>query len=500
MGRRSSKAAHAAGVVPGFDTVGMNILPGVSMPEWAEVPATAEPGVVEASTPEDVEASEVAAAYAAHAAQATAAAPAAPAAPVAHAAHAAPAAAGVPAATDQAAPERAYAMAGAGAMAGAAPMAGPPPAGAAYGAPPAGGAYGPPAQGFPEPSRYPAAPAAGLGAPAPAQMSTYADPGYAAAPAAPPMQDPEGSPAPYAAQDMSAGLPGSTQTLAPPAPGGTQAAPGQPLAPPPAHPGEPQQSPDPQMSAQAPSPTEAWRSNERPELSPEHVALLSWWADMIAAGQFPPPPGADGPNAAPPAPAKRTFPRKAVAIGVAALAAVGLAVAVGPKVLAGSEPAVVVPATEVVLPASVSSLVLITDPQVGEGMRPLLGFGVRPAGVTVTGAYGVDPAGPLAVAALATTIGAPADDAGQISAWSQRTGSTVGEPLVGSGESQGVTCVTASEAPSVPAGSFCVWTGTGMRGQTYSVAMSAEDAAALTTQLRATTTNSADAAAAEPAA
>jgi len=221
---------------------------------------------------------------------------------------------------------------------------------------------------------------------------------------------------------------------------------------------------------------------------------------MIAAGQFPPPPGADGPNTAPPAPAKRAFPRKAVAIGVAALAAVGLAVAVGPKVLAGSEPAVVVPATEVVLPASVSSLVLITDPQVGEGMRPLLGFGVRPAGVTVTGAYGVDPAGPLAVAALATTIGAPADDAGQISAWSQRTGSTVGEPLVGSGESQGVTCVTASEAPSVPAGSFCVWTGTGMRGQTYSVAMTAEDAAALTTQLRATTTNSADAAAAEPAA
>ena len=115
MGRRSSKAAHAAGVVPGFDTVGMNILPGVSMPEWAEVPAAAEPGVVEASTPEDVEASEVAAAYAAHAAHATAAAPAAPAAP---AAHAAPATAEVPAATDQAAPERAYAMAGAAPMAG----------------------------------------------------------------------------------------------------------------------------------------------------------------------------------------------------------------------------------------------------------------------------------------------------------------------------------------------------------------------------------------------
>jgi hypothetical protein len=491
MGRRSGRAAHAAGVVPGFDTVGMNILPGVSMPEWAEAPAAAEPGVVEASTPEAVEAEEVAAAYAAHAAHATAPAPAAP------AAHAAPAAAEVPAATDQAAPERAYAMAGAGAMAGAAAMAGPPPAGAAYGAPPAGGAYGAPAQGYPEPSRYPAAPAAGLGAPAPAQMSTYADPGYAAAPAAP--QDHAGSPATAGTQDMSAAAPGTTQTLAPPAPTGTQTAPGHPLAPPPPHTGEPQQAAGTEMSAPAPSPTETWRSTDRPELSPEHVALLSWWADMIAAGQFPPPPGADGPNAAPPAPAKRAFPRKAVAIGVAALAAVGLAVAVGPKVLAGSEPEVVVPATEVVLPASVSSLVLITDPQVGEGMRPLLGFGVRPAGVTVTGAYGVDPAGPLAVAALATTIGAPADDAGQISAWSQRTGSTVGEPLVGSGESQGVTCVTASEAPSVPAGSFCVWTGTGMRGQTYSVAMSAEDAAALTTQLRATTTNSADAAAAEPA-
>ena len=495
MGRRSSKAARTAGASPSYDTVGMNILPGVSMPEWAEVPAAAESGVVEASTPEDVE--DVAAAYAA---------------PDAPAAHAAPE---VPAAAPEAAPERAYAMAGA--MAGAAAMAGAP---AMAGPPPAGGAYGPPDHGYAEPSRYPAAPAAGLGAPAaglgapaaglgapaaglgapaPAQMSTYADPGYAAAPAAPPTPDHLGSAAPSAAQDMSGGMPGSTQTLAPPAPGGTHMAPGQPLAPPPARPGEPQQASSPQMSAEAPLPTDAWRSNDRPQLSPEHVALLSWWADMIAAGQFPPPPGADGPNVAPPAPAKRAFPRRAAAIAVAVLAAVGLAVAVGPKVLGGSEPAVVVPATDVVLPASVGSLVLITDPQVGDGMRPLLGFGVRPAGITVTGAYGVDPAGPLAVAALATTIGAPADDAGQISAWSQRTGSTVGEPLIGSGESQGVTCVTASEAPSVPAGSFCVWTGTGMRGQTYSVAMSAEDAAALTTELRATTTNTADAAAAAEA-
>jgi hypothetical protein len=124
-------------------------------------------------------------------------------------------------------------------------------------------------------------------------------------------------------------------------------------------------------------------------------------------------------------------------------------------------------------------------------MRPLLGFGLRPAGVTVTGAYGTDPAGPLALAAMATTIGAPADDAGQIAAWSQRTGSVVGEPVVGTGESQGVTCVTATEAPSVPAGAFCVWTGTGMRGQTFAVATTAEDAQALTTQLRATTTSTA---------
>ena len=156
---------------------------------------------------------------------------------------------------------------------------------------------------------------------------------------------------------------------------------------------------------------------------------------------------------------------------------------------------VVVPATEVALPASVGDLVLITDSQVGNGMRPLLGFGVRPAGVTVTAAYGIDPAGPLAVAAMATTMGAPADDAGQIAAWSQRTGSTVGQPLVGTGASQGVTCVSGLEAPSVPAGSFCVWTGTGMRGQTYSVAMSAEDAQALTTELRSTTTNSSGASA-----
>lgn len=140
------------------------------------------------------------------------------------------------------------------------------------------------------------------------------------------------------------------------------------------------------------------------------------------------------------------------------------------------------------MPAGVGDLVAMTEPQASESIQPLLGFGLRPKGVTVTGAYGTAAQGPLVLAAMATTVGAPSDAAGQIATWSQRTGSAVGEPVAGAGASQDVTCATAAETPSVPAGAFCVWSANGMRGQTYSVGMSPEQAQALTAQVRDTTT------------
>jgi hypothetical protein len=36
MGLRSSKSSPVPGAVPSFDTVGVTILPGVALPEWAE--------------------------------------------------------------------------------------------------------------------------------------------------------------------------------------------------------------------------------------------------------------------------------------------------------------------------------------------------------------------------------------------------------------------------------------------------------------------------------
>ncbi len=130
-------------------------------------------------------------------------------------------------------PARAYAMAGA-AMAGVA-MAG------AVADAPAG--FGHAEYAYAEPSRYPAAPTAGLGA--------------AWAPVAPADTD--------------------TRTLTNPTP----------TAPEPA-------LPEPRVEAPAGSLTqvasgEAAAPADLASLSPQHVALLSWWADMIATGQVPNP-------------------------------------------------------------------------------------------------------------------------------------------------------------------------------------------------------------------
>ena len=237
------------------------------------------------------------------------------------------------------------------------------------------------------------------------------------------------------------------------------------------------------------TPSSGWKSPERPELSPEHVALLSWWADMIAAGQFPAPPGTASP-AAPVADKsdRRSFPLKAAAVSLVAIAAVGTAAVLGPKILSSDDP-IVVPATEVTLPATVGALVAITDPAVGAELETLLGFGLRPAGVTVTNAYGSAAMGPLGLAAMATTMGAPAEAVGQIATWAERTGATVAPSVAGTGTNEGITCAAVEAIPEAQPGSFCVWSAAGKRGQTYAVAMSVEDAQALTNQLRTSVTS-----------
>ena len=209
---------------------------------------------------------------------------------------------------------------------------------------------------------------------------------------------------------------------------------------------------------------------------------------MIAAGQFPAPAGTPTTEAsAPEKKPRRSFPVKAAALGLIAVVAIGAAAVVGPKVMASSDP-VVVPATELSLPATVGDLVTITNPAVGTELETLLGFGLRPAGVTVTNAYGTVPEGPLAMAAMATTMGAPAEAVGQIATWAERTGATVAPSVAGTGANEGITCAAVEAIPNAQPGSFCVWSASGKRGQTYSVAMSVEEAQALTNQLRSTVT------------
>ncbi|HYN57057.1 MAG TPA: hypothetical protein VES03_07650 [Motilibacterales bacterium] len=205
---------------------------------------------------------------------------------------------------------------------------------------------------------------------------------------------------------------------------------------------------------------------------------------MIAAGQVPAPAGTVMPEAgAAQKPDRRSFPLKAVAVSLVAIAAVGTAAILGPKILASDEP-VIVSVPEVSMPATVGGLVAITGPEVGAELETLLGFGLRPAGITVTNAYGPAAVGPLAMAAMATTVGAPAEAVGQIAAWAERTEATVAPSVAGTGANEGITCAAVETLPEGQPGSFCVWSAGGKRGQTYAVAMSVEDAQALTSQLR----------------
>jgi hypothetical protein len=86
---------------------------------------------------------------------------------------------------------------------------------------------------------------------------------------------------------------------------------------------------------------------------------------------------------------------------------------------------------------------------------------------------------------MATTAAAPEDAAAQLTAWSERTGATVSEPVTGSGATDGVSCAEVTENPAGPTGSVCVWSATGMRGQTYMVASSTDTALQRTADLRA---------------
>jgi hypothetical protein len=495
MGRRSSKSSPAAGAAVAFDTVGMTILPGRSLPEWAE-PAAAAAEAAAQSGPELI-ADAPAAPLEQEISPAAQDTPTPSQVPEAWAAAAAPVGAPRSAMPQESmTPGPAMAMAGAAAVGGSAPGL---------------GGYGQhPAQGYPpEPSRYPAAPAAGLAAMAASTVAPQA------APPAPP-QSPAFGPTPAApayGQGWPASAPGahagsadagpvmSTTTFpAPPAPPAagehtagtvataTYATDPHPAAEPGASHHEGTGTGAPVATAPTDAPSNEWKSPERPELTPQHVALLSWWADMIAAGQFPAPPGTAGAEeSAPVTRPRRSFPIKVAAVGLVAVAAIGAAAVVGPKVMASSEPAVV-GATEVSVPATVGPLVAITDPAVGSELETLLGFGLRPAGMTVTSAYGTTAAGPLAMAAMATTMGAPAEAVGQIATWAARTGATVAPSVAGTGANEGITCAAVEAIPEGQPGSFCVWTGSGERGQTYVVGTSVEEAQALTSQLRSAVT------------
>jgi hypothetical protein len=543
MGRRSSKAGGGVDATPDFDTVGMTILPGHPLPEWAAEPdpnAMARPvgaefgveAVHESSAaenaPEDLTAAaELAAAELVAAQMVAAGVPAgvgagAPAtAPYGHpagpppgipAAYTASPAAGIPHPTS---PPPGYGHSPAAPAPGMpGPVAGAAVAGAAFAtsagiaAPPAPAPPSAPAPmgapaGYGQPGQVPSAAPGGAFPPGMAGAGSYSDP-QASAPgsgptAGPSAQTPPGFGGPQAmahpGQPPTQG-PGQAPVAAPPgmAPGATMTAPPPSGAPTRDH----VHAPDAHSGA---SPSEGWAAPDRPELSPEHVALLTWWADMIAKGQFPGPvPGAE-PQEQPAAPPKAARTRKPtprdsgarsrlVALGLGGIVLVGLGVAFGPKIVSAfaDEPAPV-PPTELQMPASVGvDLVAVTSPEIDAQMQQLVGVGLRPAGVTVSAAYGTDPAGPVALAATATTVVVSDDAATQLAAWAQNSGIATAEPVAGTGTTEGITCAAVVEADTVPMGSRCLWSGTGMGGRTYVVATDPETALVRTAELRTAVT------------
>ncbi len=514
MGRRSSKRSQSAWDTPGFDTVGMTILPGVSLPTWAE------PGAADAD-PADADAIADATTSGAAGAAATDPVGHRPSAPQDWASAAATMAAEELEESsaddlDPSLPEPSQgdvpAMVGASMMAGAttaalatgAMPADPTPPGAPqaflaesaspFDLSPAGAEAGSVAQATPPPllpappRPGPASPAmVGQTAPTPTAPAGGAD-------AAPSGVSPRSAPPSSWATGGDAGSwPGGAPagTRAPETPAasvGRQTAEG-PVATAPSRTPAPADA-DPQATPAAPPmPSDGWNDADRPQLSPEHVALLTWWAQMIEAGQLPAPPGADEANGAQ-AERPHRFPKRAAIIAVALVVVAALLAAVGLRMLGTGAQPEAAPAADVTLPAAVGDLVALTATEAADGVEAATGFGLRPAGVTVTGAYGPRVEGPLRFVAMATSVAAPQGAAAQIAAWAQRTGAKVGDPVVGEGATLGVTCATASDAAGLPDGSLCVWTSTSTRGQSYAMGMEIADAADLTAELRGTTTTS----------
>ncbi len=496
MGRRSKAGQQDASTV-GFDTVGVTILPGRPLPMWAATaaaealadeppPAAPEPMAAApepvAAAPEPVDA---AAAW-----DAPAPAPGWPAAPDA-------------AGTGVVAPVPAMAMAGA--MAASYPRGAEP----GYGQPGAGSPGGFAAGGYPV-GGYGAGFGAGVAGPSAALQAPTAP--APTAPTAPP-----GFPAPGGPRDGSvlpgaAAGPAGTASMAavaaqaPPVPPHPTQAPAAPAAAAPAAPpsAEPTQALAEDAAPAAPS--QVWGSEERPQLSPEHVALLTWWAEMIQTGQLPGPVpaaanGATGTQRATGRAARtasseveRRERRRAMGVAALILGAVVLAataVLAGPKLVAavaGEPEPVAAPVTALAMPAGVGELVALPEDTAQAALEPVLGLGLRPSGATVTQAYGTGPDAPMVLAALASTAPAAGDATAQADAWAQRMGATLGESVTGTGTAAGISCTAADGLSGAPAGSVCFWTDPTARGQAYVVGAEPDDALERTAQVRSAIT------------
>ena len=130
----------------------------------------------------------------------------------------------------------------------------------------------------------------------------------------------------------------------------------------------------------ASAPSTEWHSPTRTELSPEHVALLAWWADMIAKGQLPAPNDAATPAAGSadvPQPAKRGFRRRRAAHSTP------------------PEPAAVTAGA-----ATLASAVAATSPQAGTAPAGTAPVGAMPAG---TAPAGTIPAGSITAGSAPTS-------------------------------------------------------------------------------------------------
>ncbi len=263
---------------------------------------------------------------------------------------------------------------------------------------------------------------------------------------------------------------------------------------------------------------ESWGDPARPmpDLAPDQLALVQQLAAILARGDDPatvvsaalsgaagsdpgapasvpgvlpglipdPSPGAAGARATGDGPPRRRRGPLLAAGAVVLVAGTGAAMAlVGIPMLRGDDTQQAAAAPTLRMPSAVGDLVVVTDPQVGDALTPLIGFGLRPHGATVTAGYGPTATGALTLAAMATTMPSPSGPDAQLTSWSTRTRTALGKPVAGQGPTAGVTCA-ATEAGSPTPGSYCVWTGAGLRGQAFVTDATAEAALTTASELR----------------